>query len=254
MQQYKIRPLNEPNLPEYQVNDVIISSSATEAINTLSNLGITVNKVDKCINLPDYLSTHADLQYFHYNKNNIFCADKEITGEYAQNLKLTRISKMLDINYPDDVPLNAASIRNYLICNKKYIAREIIEKAEIDNKIIIDVKQGYTKCSVCVVDNESIITDDESIYRAVQNYLNDVLLISKGSIRLNGQNYGFIGGCTGKLAKNIMAVNGRIDSHSDCNKIIDMLSKHNIEIIELTNDYLTDIGSILPITEKVPVL
>ena len=63
-------------------------------------------------------------------------------------------------------------------------------------------------------------------------------------------NYGFIGGATGKTGKNKLAVNGRLDNHPDCNKIIDFLYKYNITPVELINDVITDIGSIIPLLEE----
>ncbi len=122
--------------------------------------------------------------------------------------------------------------------------------AEKDGLTIIPVKQGYTKCSICIADENSIITDDESIFKSAQNYFDDILLISKGSVRLKEMNYGFIGGCTGKIDKNKIAFNGRIESHDDHNLIIDFLDRHNITAVELLNDRLTDIGSIIPVCES----
>ena len=52
-----------------------------------------------------------------------------------------------------------------------------------------------------------------------------------------------------KINKNVIAFNGRIESHTDHNKIIDFMAKHNMDIIELNNDRLTDIGGIIPLCE-----
>ncbi len=251
MHQYNINTLQNPNLPEYEVDSVIMSGLIPEAVSSLINSGIKVFQTKPETNIEDYLSLHADLQFFHYDKD-IFYSSKEIRGELGKLISPKRIKELIRKEYPFDVYLNAVSIGDFLICNNKTISKDILEKAYTDNKTIIDVKQGYSKCSICIVDEKSIITDDESIYRSVSKYLDDVLLISKGSIFLPGQNYGFIGGTSGKLAKNKIAFCGRIESHSDHNGIIDMLSKHNIEIIELYNNKLTDIGSIIPISEKVP--
>ena len=76
------------------------------------------------------------------------------------------------------------------------------------------------------------------------------MLISKGSVVLKGYNYGFIGGCCGKIDKDKIAFNGKIESHNDCNKIIDILQRNNTEIIELCDSKLTDIGGILPLYEE----
>ena len=143
-----------------------------------------------------------------------------------------------------------SKISNKLICNTKTVSKRILEEAEKASLNIINVNQGYTKCSICVLTEKAIITDDESVYKSTQNFFDDVLLISKGSIRLETKDYGFIGGATGKLAKNIIAFNGRVDSHADHNIIIDILNKYSIVPLELISASLEDIGSIIPLYEN----
>ena len=136
----------------------------------------------------------------------------------------------------------------FLICVKT-VSKDVLEFAYNNDYIIINVKQGYSRCSICVINENSIITDDKSIFTAAGNFLNDAELISKGSILLNGYNYGFIGGCCGKLSKNEIGFNGMIESHKDYKKIIDILSRNNIKCTELCKTRLTDIGGIIPLTE-----
>ncbi len=62
---------------------------------------------------------------------------------------------------------------------------------------IVDVKQGYTRCSTAVIGKNSAITADSTIYNALTKNGIDVLKIDSGSVRLDGYGYGFIGGaCT----------------------------------------------------------
>ena len=137
------------------------------------------------------------------------------------------------------------TITNYL----NTISKEILKFAETNNLIIVNTNQGYSRCSVCVVNENAIITDDKSIFTAAQFFFNDVLFISKGSIKLDGYDCGFIGGCCGKIDKYKLAFNGAIESHKDYKKIIDFLSRNSIECIELNQNRLTDIGGILPLIE-----
>ena len=154
-------------------------------------------------------------------------------------------------SYPYDVPLNCVRIGNKIICNKKTIASEILDSAYNDGITLIDTNQGYSKCSVCILNENAIITDDVSIFSAAEPFFDSVTLISKGSILLTGYDYGFIGGCTGLIGKDKLAFNGQIMSHSDHNKIIDALTANSITPIELSVNRLEDIGSILPIMEKI---
>ncbi len=243
--------IEKPNLPQSRVTVAAISHAAGESIKKLNDLGIKTVEIPANPRLPVPVNSHADLQLLHSGKNNIFVQSEHLfIGESSLKFNLTKIGAEAGNRYPEDVRLNCALIGNNLICNTKTIAREILEFAQHSGFNIINVNQGYTKCSICIVNENTIITDDESIYTAAGNFLNDALLISKGSIGLNGYNYGFIGGCCGKIDKDKIAFNGRIESHSDCNRIIDFLSKHNIECFELHNERLTDIGGILPLCEE----
>ena len=184
--------------------------------------------------------------------NNIFFSQNEhlFQGSHQKKINYKHIRAQLGNKYPKDVLLNCAIIGNKIICNLRTIAAEVLEFAESSGLTVINVNQGYSKCSICVVNENAIITDDESIFAAAGNFFNDTLFVSKGSIVLNGYNYGFIGGCCGKIDRNKIAFNGAIECHNDCNKILDFLKRNSVECIELHNERLCDIGGILPIYEE----
>lgn len=242
--------VNKPNLPQGRVGTVMISCSATDAINKLKSFGINTIIINPDYRLPEPVSDHADLQILHL-KNNIILTHNEhlCAGESTGKIFLKEISEFPGSHYPNDVRLNCAIIGNKIICNKKTISKEILEYAEKESMTVINVNQGYSKCSICIVNENAIITDDKSIFKAAGNFFDDVQFVSKGSIRLNGYNYGFIGGCCGKIDKNKIAFNGEIESHEDHNKIIDFINRNRVECIELKKGQLIDIGGILPLEE-----
>lgn len=250
MHQYNMKFIEKPNLPQSRVVVAAISESATQAIEYLNKSGVKTLLIPASPYLPKPVNSHADLQILHTGNNNLFSQKEHLFRGYEQEkFNIHYIKESAGNSYPYDVRLNCALIGDKLICNRKTISREILEYAEINNINVINVNQGYTKCSICIVNEKTIITDDESIYTAAGNFFNDTLYVSKNSIVLKGYDYGFIGGCCGKIDKDVMAFNGRIESHSDHNKIIDFFAKHNIKIIELSTERLTDIGGILPLCE-----
>ena len=250
MHQYKF--IEKANLPENPVAAVAISCMAGESIKKLNSSGIKTYIINNNPLLPDPVDSHADLQILHLGKDVIFCQSEHLCiGESTQKFKKLIINESAGNNYPDDVRLNCAIIGKNIICNEKTISKDILDYGYQNGFGIINVNQGYTKCSICIVNENAIITDDESIFAAAGNFLNDVLFISKGSIRLKGYNYGFIGGCCGKISENKIAFNGEISAHKDCNKIIDFLNKYNVECIELKKGLLDDIGGIIPLYEYI---
>lgn len=248
--QYNEKVTEKPNLPEGEVKLVAISEAAGESKLFLNSLGIRTVDIQANPQLSESVSSHADIRLLHLPNKRLYSYIEEINSfSNLQFFTVSGVNYKISPNYPDDVRLNCSIIGNKIICNKRTVAKEILEFAEIEKYQIIDTKQGYSRCSVCIINENAIITDDPSIFKAAQNFFNDTLFISKGSIGLKAASYGFIGGCTGKLSKNKIAFNGRIESHTDHNRIIDLLNKYNITAIELTGKKLEDIGGIIPLTE-----
>lgn len=242
--------VEKPNLPKNNVNLVAISAQAGESIAKLNAKGIKTINIVSDYNLPEPISSHADIRILHLENNTIFCQNKHLcAGDFNQNFKLVKIKEKAGKKYPQDARLNCTLIGNKIICNKHTLASEILEYADTNGLNVIHVNQGYARCSICVVNENAIITDDKSIYTAAAKFFDDAQLISKGSIGLNGYGYGFIGGCCGKIAKDKLAFNGAIESHSDYKLIIDFLGRNSVECVELHNNPLYDIGGILPLCE-----
>ena len=77
----------------------------------------------------------------------------------------------------------------------------------------------------------------------------DALYISERAIRLDGYDWGLIGGCCGLIDKNVLAFTGALDSLESGGLIRDFLSSHGVTPVELTNRPMLDIGGILPLRE-----
>lgn len=251
MQQYETNILS-PNLPDNKVLSVAIKYDEYATIKALSQIGINSIPIYNNVLLKNNpVAAHADVNLLHITSKDLILGCSNKSSNLPLSYKLHKTQGRLNEKYPGDVLLNAVRIGDKLICNTKTIDKSVLEFADKHGLIIIHVNQGYAKCSICVVTDSCIITDDESIYKSTQDFFNDVLFIEKGSIRLEGLNYGFIGGATGKIDKNKIAFNGRIESHTNHNQIIDLLTRYKIEPVELIDDVLTDIGSIIPLTQRI---
>jgi len=147
-------------------------------------------------------------------------------------------AKKLSNHYPYDIAYNVLIFKNYAIGKEEYI--DDVVKAEIIKKgiKIINVNQGYAKCSSCVTKN-GIITTDTTIYNAlIENGVN-ALLISPGNIKLPGYNFGFIGGASGEI-DGVLNFFGDVSKHPDFSKI-----QNFCECNFFTEFPLTDVGTIL---------
>lgn len=154
---------------------------------------------------------------------------------------------LLGQNYPADVPYNAAVTEKYVICNTKTVSPEVIKTAEAlypDIKIV-NVAQGYTKCSLVVVDESHFITEDEGIYRELCRIDGiECLIISSGHVLLPGYDRGFIGGASGRIGDEIW-FNGDITIHPDSERIIEFICGCGHTVSCISGKPLLDIGSII---------
>ncbi len=246
----KVRLLNNPNLPESKVTTVYADVDDITLKKAFDDLSIEVVNVIENPFLDTPVSCHADILGIYVGKST-FLADKhqiELCKFIEDNNGKSVIIENIKSPYPTDCLLNFADIGDYVICNKSILTDEIVDL--LPDKTIIDVKQGYSKCSVCICGYNTIITDDISVYNAVLQYDNiNSLLVEKGSIHINKYDYGFIGGCCGLIDKNLLLFNGDLSLHSDFDKIKNFLYDNDINYIDIKGKPLTDIGSIIPIME-----
>ena len=246
----KVRFLKNPNLPGNKVATVYADIDDIALKNVFNNLSIKVVNVKENSFLDAPVSRHADI-LMNYIGKSTFLSDKhqiELCKFIEDNNGKSVIIENIYSPYPNDCLLNFADIGDYIICNKSILTGEIVDL--LPKKTVIDVKQGYSKCSVCICKRNTIITDDISVYNAILPYDNiNSLLIKKGSVHINKYDYGFIGGCCGLIDKNLLLFNGDLSLHSDFDKIKNFLYDNDIIYIDIKGKPLTDIGSIIPIME-----
>lgn len=245
--------VTNPNLPENPVSLAIVDERiSVEAESELSILGIKTLKLQPHAHLYEAVCCHPDMLLHHIGGEKIVYApgtDAAILDVLeVYGFELIRGERILTCTYPADIAYNIARVGNRYFHNLRYtdpVAKKQLEKLGIEP---VHVEQGYAKCSVLPVDNNSIITSDKGIAKTAEKKGLDVLLLdSEKSIRLPGLNYGFIGGAGGMLGKSACALNGSLDKLSCFAEISAFLSKKNITIKGLSNHHITDIGSILPL-------
>ncbi len=217
-----------------------------ESIDELNRMGVTVYKSTLIKSLYDEISGHPDIQ-IHFINNKAICAP-EVYDYYCslniENLELICGSSKLKSEYPLDIAYNVCSLGKYVICRPLCTAIEILSEYHNLKKEILNTKQGYAKCSICVVNDESAITADEGIYKLLNNNKINVLKIRKGHIELNNMG-GFIGGASGLINERTLCFNGNLKTHPDYQNIMDFCNNVNVDVVSLNNGPLKDVGSIL---------
>ena len=254
---------------------VIDYRTSEDCRRNLEKYGLTLIDSYNNENVYNAISGHVDINMFtdgeqiivspesysyYKEKFEKCCKNKEISSELGEKIICgkTRLSR----KYPGDILYNICYTGKYYIGNfdntdyeiKKLIYNKFIDE-ENENpdedeveKIrelpeVIHIKQGYSNCSICQVDEESVITYDRGIAEALEKAGLDVLLIETGYINLFEFNYGFIGGASGSIGNDIVFF-GDIGKHPDGQRIKDFIEEKGKRAVSLGKDGLTDCGSI----------
>jgi hypothetical protein len=225
-------------------------TSNEEKLN-LINLGYEILVCPPSNFLYDAVCGHPDM-LLHIIDSKTIMVHKDMNENFVDKLKNLNFNVVFSKNtlkytYPEDVILNSVCLDNLFIHNLKYTDDNLL--AYMNSKKILNVKQGYTKCSTAVISEKSIITSDKNIAKTLSKENIDVLLLPPGDIELPGLDYGFIGGCCGLLDKNSIAFYGDLNCYAYGNIVLEFLKKNNVKPIFLKSGKLVDRGSLF-ITEN----
>ncbi len=214
--------------------------------NRLNSIGIVPIGLPDNPDVDPRLSGHADLSLLYLGEKRFLAAPylRNLTGFIE---KMDEIGADLSFieqqgrGYPQEAGLNICICGDRLICNPKTADNSAI--SALKNLKMIPVKQGYSRCAVCVVNDHAVITADHGVAEALRKQDIDVLEICAGNIRLDGYDYGFIGGASFALGNGVLAFTGHLHEHPDAEGIYAFLDKYSVTPVILSDAPIFDIGS-----------
>lgn len=217
-------------------------------VKEIEKLGHTVISSDTVDTFPIPEQKHADMQILLINSDIFILNECTALAEKLPKERLLFCNKKAGNKYPEDILLNFLYLNNTLYGKLSAIDKNLLDYCKENNIRTVNINQGYARCSTLVLNKKAVITSDLSIEKALKKDGVEVLLISSGSIVLDGYDYGFIGGASGKIEENTIAFFGNVTSHPDYKKIENFCENHNISIKIICKDMpLTDIGGIVKI-------
>ena len=245
-----LRFIEKPHLPQGAVRHIIIGEKYQKCLEkSLIEHNLTPIWLKNNDFVDERLSGHCDLMAAHLGGKTVvtseFLNDSHIFGNLC--VEQLTIQNPTDKLYPMDAGLNFCIVGDKLEYNPKTACESAVSLLKCEK---IPCKQGYTKCSICVVDENSIITADSKIAQSAAAHGIDALLVDKRLSALDGFDYGFIGGASFKIGKNKLAFTGNINNVTERERIESFLNKRGIEAVYLTSNGLFDIGSAIPLTEE----
>lgn len=189
------------------------------------------------------LDTHPDILVHPLSSGDlvVYRDNIEYYKEIFKDKNVIPSSSKLSAKYPGDIHLNAFAFKNFFIHNLKHTDQAILDYYKNHGYELVNIKQGYAKCS-CLVTHDFVITSDGGIYESLRDFI-PIHKIDHKQIKLQNFNYGFIGGATGVLGKKIFFT-GDFSHHSSHEEILKIISKYDYEIEILSKDPIEDYGSI----------
>lgn len=241
--------IKDPNLPQSFIKSAVVGNYP-EIIDALRQLGTEVIMLDENRSLSEPVRKHADMSCLSLGGGRFLTYDNAL----AEKLSLAGADVIIpkaaqSSDYPHDIGVNCLIIGKYIICNTTYCVPELREYAESNDLKLLNVRQGYARCSVAVIDERSVITADKGIAERMSGEGFDVLLIRPGFIELPGYDCGFIGGCCGKMSKDRILFSGSLRSHPDGAAITEFVTSRGVEIITASDGILYDFGGFIAVEE-----
>ena len=229
----RMRKIEKQTLREHGYNLIEIKHNSDLYEEISSHVDIFICKIeDKLIIEPS--------QY-----ENVKC---QILSEY----KIEKGKECIGTQYPNDIKYNVCTIGKKAIHNFQYTEPSIKEALIEQNFELINTTQGYTNCSIAIIDEKSAIVTDKGLYKILQKHSIDVLYLEyEPDIKLlNGNTYsnkkGFIGGVMSKIDDNIV-ITGDLNKIDQNNIIRNFIKSKNMNIIEFEGLDVIDYGGIIKI-------
>ena len=227
---------------------IIDKNSPANIIETLESLGAKCYFSTSVEKLYSPVNTHPDMQ-IHFVSDSVAvtapCVFEYYKKTLPSHIKLIKGETDVAGTYPFDIAYNVASLGKRIIGNLSYTDAVLKNFYEDLKYEFLGVKQGYTKCNLCIVDENSAITEDNGLSKTLISKGVDVLKIPAGEISLPGFSYGFIGGASGFIMPNVLGFCGNIETLSYSGSIKGFLKEKGIEFVSLSHDNFIDLGSIV---------
>ena len=199
----------------------------------------------------EQISAHPDIFISTINSK-LICAPIIYNYLKENNINPVMGEKDPGQKYPGDVLYNVCQIGKYVIGNFNYCDKVVLNEINKENLIKINVKQGYSNCSICKIDDNACITSDEGIYNELIKNNIDVLLIKPNTIKLLDEkgNYskmnGFIGGtCSVIDGKFIIFGDISLLGDGEAERVKIFIKKYNLKLIDFPGEEIIDYGGIV---------
>lgn len=228
----------------------------------LTELGYNIIEIKQGNNVYQEISAHVDIFVCKTEKNIIVEPSKfkyikeKLKNEKNQfsneDKRILSGNEEINTKYPYDIKYNVCIIGKKALHNFKYTDTKIKEELIKQGYELINTTQGYTNCSIAVINDNTAIVTDKGLYKILQKHNINVLYLEyEPDIKLlNSERYskrnGFIGGAISRIGNKII-VFGDLNKIDKCGKIRKFIEQSQFEIIDFKGLDVIDYGGILEV-------
>ena len=219
---------------------------------TLKGLGYELIEIKQSKNVYPEISSHVDIFTCKVGKKLIIESSqyKILKSQISSEYNLVQGEEQISTKYPDDIKYNVCTIGKKAIHNFQYTDPFVKQELINQGYELINTTQGYTNCSIAVIDENSAIVTDKGLYKILQKHNIDVLYLEyQPEIKLlNDKAYsrkkGFIGGAIARIRNNIV-VFGDLNKIDLSGLIRKFISGKGLRVIEFKGLDVIDYGGII---------
>jgi|GEM_PF-749364 len=212
------------------------------------DLGYEIVKVKKHDNIYNEISSHTDIFCSKIGDTVIF--EEGSLSSKIDNKYISMYGDKVDNSYPNCAIYNVCTVDNYAIHNFSMTDKTVMSILQSKGYDLINVKQGYTNCSILPLSNKCCITSDKGIYGTLVDNDFDVLYIDQCEldIKLFSSNdtysnmSGFSGGCSSVMNDTVIFF-GDLDKFKCKEKLMNYIYSKGYKIKDFKNMDIIDYGS-----------
>lgn len=237
------------------LNLILDYRTSEKELNRLLSFGFNLIPTEKVSSLYEAVDGHPDMQFFRIEKKII--AHKDLKGNQMELLiklgaSIILGNSSLSLPYPKNIPYNALLAPDLMMhkldSTDPVILSEILELKKSKAITLVNVMQGYSRCSCAYVGNNSYITEDIVMAEKLHLLGKEVFYRKHSNVYLEGFDFGFIGGAISLISfqgEELVFISGSLDSYFYGKELKEFLEQRSVRYECIGEGKLMDRGTVI---------
>lgn len=219
----------------------------------LKELGYNLIEIQASENVYEEIASHVDI--FTCKIGNKLIIEPSIYDAIKEKLyyidsSIEQGQETVEKKYPYDIKYNVCTIGRKALHNFEYTDAKIKQELTKQGFELINTTQGYTNCSIAVIDDNSAIVTDRGLYKILEKHKINVLYLEyEPDIKLlTREGYsnrkGFIGGAISRIGGDVI-IFGDLNKIDKDEKIRKFILAKELNIIDFKELDVIDYGGMV---------